>query len=243
MSDAPTLEPMTVPKPVPVVLSFVAGYVDSCTYLALFGIFVAQVTGSFVLAGTQLFRHEQGALAKLLAIPFFYLAGFAVTLLVRLLTSRPYAALALSLAIEALLLIGVLSTGLAAAPFADPDAPPAVVTLLFGMAAMGVQSAMVRLLLRATPSTNVMTTNTTQLAIDTAEALLGIIARRRASSIISDARATQARRGVAAFLPIALGFLAGTITGAAAYTEFGLSCVLGAIVLLAALTAWATQGR
>ena len=41
-------------KTMPMLLSFVAGYVDSYTYLALFGLFVAQVTGSFVIAGAEL---------------------------------------------------------------------------------------------------------------------------------------------------------------------------------------------
>jgi hypothetical protein len=31
-----------VPRPIPIVLSFVAGYVDSCTYLDLFEFFVGQ---------------------------------------------------------------------------------------------------------------------------------------------------------------------------------------------------------
>ena len=39
---------IAVPRPIPVVLSVVAGYVDSCTYLGLFGVFVAQATGTFV---------------------------------------------------------------------------------------------------------------------------------------------------------------------------------------------------
>ena len=43
----------------------------SCTVLALFdfGLFVAQVTGSFVLAGVAFVTHEQGAATKVLAIP------------------------------------------------------------------------------------------------------------------------------------------------------------------------------
>jgi uncharacterized membrane protein YoaK (UPF0700 family) len=49
---------IAVPWPIPVVLSIVAGYVDSCTYLGLFGVFVAQLTGSFVLAGMQFIRSE-----------------------------------------------------------------------------------------------------------------------------------------------------------------------------------------
>jgi uncharacterized membrane protein YoaK (UPF0700 family) len=55
---------IAVPWPIPVVLSVVAGYVDSCTYLGLFGVFVAQLTGSFVLAGTQFIKSEPGALAR-----------------------------------------------------------------------------------------------------------------------------------------------------------------------------------
>ena len=39
-------------------LSFVAGYIDSSTYLALFGVFVAQVTGSLVIAGVQIVKSE-----------------------------------------------------------------------------------------------------------------------------------------------------------------------------------------
>ncbi|TMJ70268.1 MAG: DUF1275 domain-containing protein [Alphaproteobacteria bacterium] len=37
------------PTIVPPLLSFTAGFIDSFTVLALFGLFVAQVTGSFVL--------------------------------------------------------------------------------------------------------------------------------------------------------------------------------------------------
>jgi hypothetical protein len=38
-----------LPTIVPPLLSFTAGFIDSFTVLALFGFFVAQVTGSFVL--------------------------------------------------------------------------------------------------------------------------------------------------------------------------------------------------
>src|SRR5580704_14052245 len=89
-----TFSPITVPRPIPFVLSVVAGYIDSCTYLGLFGVFVAQVTGSFVLAGAQLVTSEPGALARLLAIPFFFIAGMAVTMLVHSMRERPRTAFA-----------------------------------------------------------------------------------------------------------------------------------------------------
>ena len=36
-----------IPRVVPALLSFAAGYVDACTFLALFGLYVAQETYSF----------------------------------------------------------------------------------------------------------------------------------------------------------------------------------------------------
>jgi len=102
------------------VLSFVAGYVDSCTYLGLFGVFVAQVTGSFVLGGTQFVKSEPGAVAKLVVIPFFFLAGMAVTVLIKSLRERPRAALAWSLTAEGVLLVGFLAACLAGMPFRRP---------------------------------------------------------------------------------------------------------------------------
>ena len=165
MKSVQSLRSIAVPRPIPVLLSFVAGYVDSCTYLGLFGVFVAQVTGSFVLAGMLFVKSEPGALAKLLAIPFFFFAGMAITVLVHSMRGRPRATLAWSLGIECLLLVGFMVLSWTGAPFRDPNAPGAIAALLFGMTAMGVQSALVRLLMRGVASTNVMTTNTTLLAI------------------------------------------------------------------------------
>ena len=75
------IRPVTVPRPVPGLLSFVAGYVDSIIFLGLFGIFVAQMTGSFVLAGTQFVAQEHGLTIKLLGIPIFFLSGCVATAL------------------------------------------------------------------------------------------------------------------------------------------------------------------
>jgi uncharacterized membrane protein YoaK (UPF0700 family) len=221
------------------VLSFVAGYVDSCTYLGLFGVFVAQVTGSFVLAGTQFVKSEPGVLAKLLAIPFFFFAGMAVTVLVDSMRGRPRAALAWSLVVECLLLTGFLISFLAGAPFRGPDAPGAITALLFGMAAMGVQSALVRLLMRDVASTNVMTTNTTLLAINAAEILLGWIERRNAGLTGSlKPNYAQAHNEFAALLPIGLGFFVGTALGAIAYINVGLPCLLLAVIPIGSLALW-----
>ncbi len=225
---------IVVPLPIPALLSFVAGYVDSCTYLALFGAYVAQLTGSFVLAGVQLVSVEPGVLVKQLAIPCFFVAGALVTVLVHCLRERPRLALACSLGAECLLLTAFLAF-LAGVPFRGPDESRAVVALLFGIAAMGAQSALVRLLMRGVASTNVMTTNTTMLAISATQTLLGWIASRKARS--NESRPYRgARQDLIGLLPIIGGFVTGTVSGALAYANVGLVCLLFAILPVGALT-------
>ena len=70
-------EDQPLPLSMPVLLSFVAGYVDSYTYLGLFGLFAAQVTGSFVIAGAEFVTRDFGIAGKLLAIVAFLIAAAA----------------------------------------------------------------------------------------------------------------------------------------------------------------------
>src|SRR5436189_5742887 len=93
-----------VPLPIPVLLSFVAGYLDSYTYLSLFGLFAAQVTGSFVIAGAEFVTSDFGIAGKLIAIAAFLVAAVATTALILLARATGRAALPLMLALEALLL-------------------------------------------------------------------------------------------------------------------------------------------
>ena len=89
----------------PALLSFVAGYVDSYTYLALFGLFVAQVTGSFVIAGAEVVHGMTPAsIGKLLAMLVFIIAAAMTAALIALARERGYAPMPLTLALEAVLL-------------------------------------------------------------------------------------------------------------------------------------------
>jgi uncharacterized membrane protein YoaK (UPF0700 family) len=236
-----------VPLALPVLLSVVAGYVDSCTFLALFGVFVAQATGSFVIAGTQLVTHDDNILIKVLAIPVFFFAGMLTTAVVVATDGRRYGALPWTLVLEEVLLIGFVGVGSAGSPFFEANTAMAVTAALLGLSAMGVQSALVRLLMGEFGSTNVMTSNTTQLAINVTEATL---AWRKKRQMPEDAAAaaefTAAGRQLLKMLALILGFLLGTLAGAIAYVQMGLACAVVAPLLVAGLiiwTFWSERGR
>ena len=160
-----------VSRIIPPLLCFVAGYVDSCTFLALFGLFVAQVTGSLVLAGTELIVLKPAALLRFVEIFAFFLAGVATTFMVRSAEERGGNTWTQVLALEGVLLSGLLISWIVNGPWL-PNTPIVIFASLLGLSAMGVQSAFVTLLIQGSPSTNVMTTNVTQFAIDTTDLVL-----------------------------------------------------------------------
>src|ERR1044072_1921348 len=229
-----------VPRIVPALLSFAAGYVDACTFLALFGLYVAQVTGSFVVAGAEWAAHDEGFLIKILAIPVFFAAGVLTTILAEVLRRRGRSALAWTLALECALLAALLVLGLLVPFTRDPNAPFTLLAAMLGLSAMGVQSAAVRVLLPGVASTNVMTTNTTLFAIDTGELLLGWHGRRRGDATAA-AQYSAARTRLAIPVPLGLGFLFGTAGGALGYAFAGLWSLVAVLALLVGLTVWAAR--
>jgi uncharacterized membrane protein YoaK (UPF0700 family) len=232
------VSPVEAPRAVPILLAGVAGYVDACTFLGLFGFYVAQVTGSYVTAGAHIIAGSPGA-AALLAVPIFIAAGAAATLVAILGQAVAGAALAFALAFETLLLIGFLAAFAFGSPFSGP--PAALGAAMFGLAAMGAQSALVRLLMRGVASTNVMTTNTSQIAVDATQ-LLFAWWRGGGDGTADAARPYEAcRRRFLATYPLPLAFLAGTTIGAVAFAAAGYWVLLLPIWTVAAITAWAAH--
>lgn len=240
MSEVFASRPQPVPAALPPLLSFAAGFIDSFTVLALFGMFVAQVTGSFVLAAAAFVTKEQGAVTKVLAIPVFLLAAVVTTVLAVMVERRGRAPLAWALGLECLVLTGFLVVVLVGAPLADPNAVAVVIASLLGLFAMGMQSATVRLLMKSVASTNVMTTNTTQIAIDATELVLAWQAHRRAPAHAAAAAYAAARLRVAGLFPIMLGFLLGTATGTIAYVGIGTWGLLLPVAIMYGVFAWAS---
>jgi uncharacterized membrane protein YoaK (UPF0700 family) len=111
---------------------------------------------------------------------------------------------------------------------------------MLGLSAMGVQSALVRLLMPGAPSTNVMTTNTTLFAIDTGELLLGWHGRKSGDAT-AQAQFLAARDRLSHLIPLGIGFLLGTAAGAFGFVLFGLPCLVLVLVLLLGLIVWAAR--
>jgi uncharacterized membrane protein YoaK (UPF0700 family) len=229
-----------LPKIMPMLLSFVAGYVDSYTYLALFGLFAAQVTGSFVIAGAELITHDYGVAGKLLAIAAFLLAAAITAALIHLVRNSGGAALPLMLALEAVLLAIFAAMLLLGPAIKNANDSHGIVAGLVAASAMGAQSVLVRLLMKGIPQTNVMTGNMTQLGIATTELIL---AWRRFAHSGHGAAAIrefhEVRTQLLTVLSVAVGFLVGAASGAIAFATTNVRGALLAVAIVAALALWA----
>jgi len=229
-----------LPKAMPMLLSFVAGYVDSYTYLALFGLFAAQVTGSFVIAGAEMVTHDYGVAGKLLAIVAFLLAAAITAALIHLARNSGAAALPSMLALEAALLAIFAAMLLFGPTIENANDWHGVVAGLVAASAMGAQSVLVRLLMKGIPQTNVMTGNMTQLGIASTELIL---AWRRFSRSQHGATAIrefhEVREQLLTVLSVAVGFLAGALAGAIAFATTNVRGAVLAVAIVAALALWA----
>nr|WP_308606114.1 YoaK family protein [Massilia sp. DJPM01] len=203
-------------------MGFLAGYVDTLGFVALFGLFTAHVSGNFVLIGVALADASKASiLLKFLAFPAF-IAGIAMArLLILAAERRQWPALKLALLLQVVLLAGFMLAGMAAAPIGDSASFLAMTAGLSGTAAMGAHSASSRLLLAQLAPTSMMTGNVTQVVIDSIDVLRGA----------GDA-ATSARCGKF-FWPL-LAFGTGAIAAAFAFMAFGFIALLVPIAILCA---------
>ncbi len=228
-----------LPLAMPMLLSFVAGYVDSYTYLALFGLFAAQVTGSFVIAGAELVTHDYGIVGKLLAIVAFVGAAAVTAGLVALLRNRGSAGLPWMLALEALLLAVFVAIILFGPPIKNAADWHGIVAGLFAATAMGAQSVLVRLLMKGIPQTNVMTGNMTQLGIETTEIVLAWRRRvREPGNPDAILEFIAVRERLLIVLSVAVGFLVGAATGAVAFATTNVRGAPIAVAIVIALALW-----
>jgi uncharacterized membrane protein YoaK (UPF0700 family) len=198
------------------VLSIIAGSMDTIGFLGLNGLFTAHITGNLVVLAAKVVAGEQAPMSYLIAVPVFMAALALTTFLAAALDRVGIASLTPLLLLQFLLLLACLALCLAAAPGVDRNA--AIITLagMLGVSAMAVQNALVRVSLTGAPATAVMTTNITLFTIDAAEIFLG----RNAISVAS-ARA-RAKHTWSAII----GFLVGCALGGACEAALGLTSVV-----------------
>ncbi|MDO9429614.1 MAG: YoaK family protein [Methylobacterium sp.] len=204
-------------------LAFVAGFVDTAAFITLTGLFTAHVTGNFVLIGAELISTSTGVLAKLLALPVFILAVAVTRLIALALERRGSPPLRPLLALEAAVLIAFAMAGAAMSPLGSPDGARAIGVGMLGVAAMGIQNGIGRLVIGHLAATTVMTVNVTQAVIDLTDRLCG--------AKLSEQVGTRLRRTLSAVLAFATGALAGAF-GVAAVSFW---CVLVPAFILVGL--------
>ncbi|EOA04865.1 MULTISPECIES: YoaK family protein [Herbaspirillum] len=207
-------------------LAFLAAYVDTLGFIALFGLFTAHVTGNFILIGSALADTSQmSILLKFLAFPAFIIGVAVGRLLIAAIQRRNGRALGWSLVLQLVLLIGFMVCGMAAAPVQSPTAGWVMASGLLGTASMGVHSAISRLLLAHLAPTSLMTGNVTQVVIDVVDMLRGA----------SDAGTTE--RCIKFVWPV-LSFGVGAIAAAFAYHAIGFAALVVPVLILVALIGW-----
>ena len=237
-------EPSKTPQPAPpgesvdtCILSFVAGFVDTCVFVALFGLFTAHVTGNFVLIGAALVHRDGDVLPKLLALPVFVLAVAAAVKAAEALERRQRRRIPPFLYAEAALLLLAFLASTLDVP-RHPSDPSALLAGMFATAAMGLQNALMRLELASLPSTTVMTMNVTQSAIDVVTML-----SRNVDPRSDGARRDEARKRFARMWPQICAFTAGAAAGAASYSLAGLGAlVLPAVLCVVLAIRWGARG-
>jgi uncharacterized membrane protein YoaK (UPF0700 family) len=207
-----------------VALAFVAGFVDTCSFVALFFLFSAHVTGNFVVLAASLVQPHAGVVAKLLALPVFILA-VAGTRFYVLRVAGTHRAERHLLFMELVFLGLFLAAGVTARPLVDADAPLAILAGMLAVVAMGVQNTASRTVFAVLSPTTVMTGNITQVVMDCVD--YGV-------STDGEAR-TSARVRLAKFGPPVVGFAAGAVVGALLFGLAGFWCLLLPIAVIGGL--------
>jgi len=199
----------------PGVLAFLCGFVDTIVFVHMGGLFVAHVTGNFVLLGATIVgtgatgAHSETTLLQIASFPVFVFAAFVATLLHDRWPSLD--ARNLLWAVAGLVVVAAFWSVLGAAP--DVGASMLLVC------AMATLNAAQRLAPGIGPPTTVMTGNTTQVAVSLARRMRSVPGREANAPILR----------MPAFLVTT--FLIGCVLGA-----FGANWVgLGAVAFPAAL--------
>lgn len=211
------------PVPTMSLLAFTSGFVDTLSFIALFGLFAAHVTGNFVLVATSLAEFRHGLWIKLLAIPTFVLAAVLTRFYIIRRERNERDAAAHVLFGQSILLAIFMVVAAWHTPFKHHEDLGAIATALLAASAMAIQNTAARTFLNGLPPTTVMTGNMIQVIVDAVDIAHG-------HGPLDVKRARLKRLG-----PMLLAFVAGTLLGAVGYSILGFYALAVPIVLVAGL--------
>jgi uncharacterized membrane protein YoaK (UPF0700 family) len=215
-------------------LAFIAGAVDTFSFLALSGLFAAHVTGNFVLLGaTLVLGRPAGVWSKVLAVPLFAVGVWVASIGGAALQRRHRRLLPWLLGAEFVLLLAALGVAMAYGPFANADSPIALLLGSLLILAMGTQAALGPLAAPQEPPTTVMTTTLTRLVID-----LSILTSR---AFPSEADRERTRLAAVRLAEQCAAFLVGCAVSAGGHVLIGpwsLALPTCAVAVLLAVSTW-----
>jgi uncharacterized membrane protein YoaK (UPF0700 family) len=125
--------------------------------------FIAHITGNLVSLAAHIVADDQVSLARIISFPVFIVALAVTRLPAAGLERMHVTSLRPLLLLQFLLLTGFLALCVGGGSRLDLNAAKATVAGMLGISAMAVQNALVQISLKESPSTCVMTTNTTRL--------------------------------------------------------------------------------
>jgi uncharacterized membrane protein YoaK (UPF0700 family) len=208
----PSVDTSLVTMLLPFVLSVTAGSVDVISFLGLGGLFTAHITGNLVILAAHLVDGGTAAMAPMLSVPTFIAALGLTRLLAAGLETMRIASLRPLLALQVMLLSGMLLVCVTAGSEIDPNACNTIIAGMLGVAAMAVQNALVQISLRGLPTTAVMTSNITRFVMD-----IGTVIFSRDPRDVATARNRAQHTW-----PAIVGFAVGCALGAACQAAVGL---------------------
>jgi uncharacterized membrane protein YoaK (UPF0700 family) len=207
-------------------LSFVAGFVDTACFIALFGLFTAYVTGNLSLLAAEIVRDGRKIVTRILIIPVFILSIAGTTLYIRHHAERGHNLLRHTLVLQAALLLVALIVAVTLKPPLYPDGPIMLIVGPLMVAAMAVQNAATRLVLRIGMPTTLMTLNLTQITIDLVDLWRGVASHDERTEIRD--RLAMRSSGVT-------GFFLGAAGGAFGFYISSFWCLIVPLFALIAL--------
>jgi uncharacterized membrane protein YoaK (UPF0700 family) len=204
-------------------LAFTSGFVDTLSFIALFGLFAAHVTGNFVLIATSIAEFRHGLWMKLLAVPVFILAAVLTRVYIIHRERNELDAATHVMFGQSALLAVFMAVAVYHTPFKHHEDFGAILTALLAASAMAIQNTAARTFLNGLPPTTVMTGNMIQVIVDIVDIAHG-------HGPLDVKRARLKRLG-----PTLLAFIAGTLLGAVGYVTVGFYCLTVPIVIITGL--------